>query len=164
VQSLSALPDEDISAIVTYLADGAISDAKAAAQKHAALAAATAAIPAAARISPEGAQLFEGACSSCHEDGSLLPSLALNSNIHSDRPDNLLQAVLTGMDAPAALAARATGEAREVMSMPAFARSFSDRQLADLAAYVRARFAPGKPAWGGLQDAAAAVRASPASH
>jgi nicotinate dehydrogenase subunit B len=165
VQSLSALPDDDIRAMATYLASGTVTEATVAGQKSAALAAANAAASRVqTKISPEGARLFEGACSSCHEDGSLLPSLALNSNIHSDRPDNLLQAVLTGMDAPGALAAKAEGNELEIMSMPAFDQSFSDRQLADLASYVRARFAPGKEAWSGLQDAAAVVRASPASH
>jgi nicotinate dehydrogenase subunit B len=164
VASFAALPDEDIRAMATYLADGAVSESTAMQQKNTAIAAADAAIPDAAKISPEGARLFEGACSACHAEGSLLPSLALNSNIHSDRPDNLLQAVLTGTDAPAKLASRANGADLEVMSMPAFAGSFSDRQLADLASYVRARFAPGKQAWGDLQNTAAAVRASPASH
>ena len=48
--------------------------------------------------------------------------------------------------------------------MPAFSGSLSDRQLADLATYVRARFAPGKTHWGGLEEAAARIRATIAAH
>ncbi|MBL0375142.1 molybdopterin-dependent oxidoreductase [Rhizobium sp. KVB221] len=164
VQSMAALPDEDVRAMAIYLSNGKGSEKAVEQQKNAALDAANAAIPNAAKISPEGARLFEGACSSCHGEGTLLPNLALNSNLHSDRPDNLLQVILTGMDAPAQLAAKAMAEEREIMAMPAFAQSFSDRQLADLASYMRARFAPGKETWGGLQDAAAAIRATPSSH
>ena len=107
---------------------------------------------------PAGARIFEGACTACHADGAPLASLALNSNLHSSRPDNLLQAILNGAVAPAALARHATTEQMEVMSMPAFRQSFSDRQLADLAAYLRARFAPDKAPWGELRQAAGRVR------
>ncbi len=105
---------------------------------------------------PEGFRIFEGACTACHADGTPLVNLALNGNLHSDRPDNALQAILNGADAPALLARQAKVDEMEIMSMPGFRQSFSDRQLADLAAYLRARFAPGKAAWTGLQDAAAA--------
>ena len=107
---------------------------------------------------PSGARIFEGACTACHAEGTPLASLALNSNLHSDKPDNLLQAILNGAEAPAALARHATATEIEVMSMPAFRRSFSDRQIADLAAYLRARFAPDKAPWGGLKEAAERMR------
>ena len=42
--------------------------------------------------------------------------------------------------------------------------ALSDVQLADLAAYMRLRFAPGKAPWPGLEEAAARVRATPSSH
>jgi nicotinate dehydrogenase subunit B len=45
--------------------------------------------------------------------------------------------------------------------MPAFRHSLSDRQIAELAAYMRQRFAPHKPPWDGLEAAAARLRASP---
>jgi nicotinate dehydrogenase subunit B len=156
VKSLQPLPDEDIRAMAVYLSDGVRVDADAA--RTTALDAARAAEAASALTEPSGARLFEGACSACHADGTPLASLALNTNLHSDRPDNLLQVILNGADAPAALARHASAEQLEVMSMPAFRQSFSDRQLSDLAAYLRARFAPGKAPWAGLKEAAERVR------
>jgi nicotinate dehydrogenase subunit B len=157
VKSLQPLPDEDIRAMAIYLSDGA-KDEGVPALKAATLEAARAAETSAALAEPAGARIFEGACSACHAEGTPLASLALNSNLHSDRPDNLLQTVLDGAEAPAALARRATAQELEIMSMPAFRRSLSDRQLADLAAYLRARFASDKAPWGGLRQAAEKVR------
>jgi nicotinate dehydrogenase subunit B len=45
--------------------------------------------------------------------------------------------------------------------MPAFGMALDDRQIAELAAYMRQRFAPGRSVWGGLDTAVARVRASP---
>jgi nicotinate dehydrogenase subunit B len=157
VRSLSALPDEDIRAMATYLA-GTMSEEAAAQQKQAAIAAAEQAKAAAAMAEPKGARIFEGACTACHAEGSPLANLALNGNLHSDRPDNMLQTTLNGASAPALLARQAKGGELEIMSMPRFRDSLSDRQLADLAAYLRARFAPGKMPWADLQSAAARVR------
>jgi nicotinate dehydrogenase subunit B len=157
VKSLQPLPDEDIRAMAIYLSNG-VKTETAAAARISALEAARAAESTAAMAEPAGARIFEGACTSCHAEGTPLASLALNSNLHSDRPDNLLQAILNGADAPAALARHVTAEQMEVMSMPAFRQSFSDRQLADLAAYLRARFAPDKAPWGELRQAAERVR------
>jgi nicotinate dehydrogenase subunit B len=160
IRSLSALPDDDIRAMATYLAAD-LSEPVAAEQKQSALDAAEQAKTAAALAEPEGARLFEGACTACHADGTPLASLALNSAIHSDRPDNVLQTILNGAEAPVRLARQASLEDAEVMSMPSFRESLSDRQIADLASYLRARFAPGKETWGGLRDAAAAARKGP---
>jgi nicotinate dehydrogenase subunit B len=157
VKSLQPLPDADIRAMAIYLADG-VRDDDAPARKSKALDAARNAETAAAIAEPAGARLFEGACSACHAEGTPLASLALNSNLHSDRPDNLMRIVLDGAEAPAALARTATADEMEVMSMPAFRQSLSDRQLADLAAYLRARFAPEKVPWGGLKDTATRAR------
>jgi nicotinate dehydrogenase subunit B len=44
--------------------------------------------------------------------------------------------------------------------MPAFANSLDDRQLADLLAYLRDRFAPDKPPWDDLAEAAGRARAA----
>jgi nicotinate dehydrogenase subunit B len=157
VKSLQPLPDEDIRAMAIYLSDGG-AKVDTATARATTLAAAKAVETTAALAEPSGARLFEGACSACHAEGTPLASLALNTNLHSDRPDNLLQTILNGAEAPAALAGQATPGQMEVMSMPAFRQSFSDRQLADLAAYLRARFAPGKTPWGGLREAAERVR------
>ncbi|MDB5526452.1 MAG: cytochrome-c oxidase protein [Rhizobium sp.] len=157
VQSLSALPDEDIRAMAAYLS-GAVPEDIASQQKQAAITAADQAKTAAAMSEPQGARIFDGACTACHADGTPLASLALNTALHSERPDNVLQAILNGADAPALLAREVKADELEIMSMPSFRQSFSDRQLADLAAYLRARFAPDKAPWAGLRDASARVR------
>ena len=146
VAALAALPDTDIRAMATYLAALAGSPAG---MDEAAMAAAIVARSAAATPASAGARLYAGACASCHEAGEAV-SLALNSGLQSARPDNLIQSVLHGVAVQSA-----TGD------MPAFKDSLSDGQVAELAAALRARFAPGKPAWSGLADAVARIRAYP---
>ncbi|WP_436595998.1 c-type cytochrome [Pseudomonas aeruginosa] len=109
------------------------------------------------RVQPpsgSGARLFAGACLACHHDGDgprffgVRPSLALNSNVHADSPDNLLRIILDGIHSPA------TGD---LGYMPSFRHSLDDRQVAALANYLRERFA-GKPAWPDLAAKAASLR------
>ncbi|RPO49060.1 c-type cytochrome [Pseudomonas aeruginosa] len=109
------------------------------------------------RVQPpsgSGARLFAGACLACHHDGDgprffgVRPSLALNSNVHADSPDNLLRIILDGIHSPA------TGD---LGYMPGFRHSLDDRQVAALANYLRERFA-GKPAWPDLAAKAASLR------
>ena len=71
--------------------------------------------------------------------------LALNPNLHSARPDNLLRTILDGIQDPAFI---------EIGHMPAFRHALNDVQIAELAAYMRQRFAPGHPPW---QDLASAI-------
>lgn len=159
VRSLSALPDEDIAAMATYLSglSTPVAQEIAATQRETAILASEAAREKARLAHPEGARIFEGACASCHAGDTPPVNLALNSNLHSARPANVLNAILGGADAPASLAARYRADA-EVMSMPAFAESLSDRQVAELAAYLRAHFAPQKEDWRDLEDASRSVR------
>ncbi len=89
-----------------------------------------------------GARLYQGACAVCHEVGGLplfgsRPSLALNSNLHSRAPDNLVQVILHGIMQPAS---------SDLGYMPAFKDAMSDEQLAELVDYLRKQFAPDKPA------------------
>jgi nicotinate dehydrogenase subunit B len=78
------------------------------------------------------------------------PSLAVNTAIHGRSPDSVLRAILEGVRAP---------DLGHLGAMPAFQHHLDDRQIAELVAYLRARFAPDKPAWDGLGEAAARVRA-----
>ena len=148
VQELSALPDADIRAMASYLA----SFSPAASQPLAAPAPRQATLP-----SPTQ-RLFENACGACHHDGSgprllgLNLPLSLSTKLHSDRPDNLLRVMLEGVR-------EAAGP--EVGFMPAFADNLSDAQIAELAGYLRSRFAPDKPAWPGLAERTAQLRAAP---
>jgi nicotinate dehydrogenase subunit B len=99
--------------------------------------------------SSTGARLYQGACAVCHEVGGAplfgsRPSLALNSNLHSTMPDNLIQIVLHGIASPAS---------GDLGYMPAFGDSLSDGQVAELVSYLRRQFAPGKPPWSELEAA-----------
>ncbi|HUG21419.1 molybdopterin cofactor-binding domain-containing protein [Piscinibacter sp.] len=154
VRELATVPEADVRAMAHYLASfnaPATNDPAALAHTWVATSRAQeATLPGAAQ------RLFTGACGACHHDGdgpaTLGPNLplALNSNLHSTRPDNLLRVILAGIRQPAT---------RDVGFMPAFRDALDDQQLAELAAYMRARFAPGKPPWQGLEAAAARARA-----
>ncbi|BCY22132.1 hypothetical protein BPJ_25240 [Bordetella pertussis] len=108
--------------------------------------------PGARLLPPNGERLFQGACAVCHETRhtapqfGVRPSLALNTNLHSAHPDNLIQVILHGIVEPA------NGQ---LGYMPAFGDSLDAGQIAELVQYMRARFAPGEPAW---QDVAQRVR------
>ena len=78
-------------------------------------------------------------------------ALTLNSNLHSARPDNLLRVILEGIREPAT---------RDIGFMPAFRHNLNDAQVAQLATYMRQRFAPGKPVWRELEAASARIRAA----
>uniref|UniRef100_UPI0028A7A505 molybdopterin cofactor-binding domain-containing protein n=1 Tax=Rhizobium sp. TaxID=391 RepID=UPI0028A7A505 len=162
VEVMQPLPDSDIRAMATYLASLNETPVETAAQSEAAIVASDAAKASAARISPSGERLFNGACATCHTGNTILSSLALNSNLHAATPDNLIQAILNGVEAPAILAQTTGREAPEVMSMPAFRKQLNERQIKDLTDYLRARFAPDKLGWSNTADAIERVTA--ASH
>jgi len=99
-----------------------------------------------------GQRIFESACGSCHqaqstsinlsvEAGSNVP-LQLNSQLHSDNPNNLIRTILEGIHSPAT---------QRVGYMPAFKNSLSDQQIADLTTYMREHFAPDKSPWFNLE-------------
>ena len=101
-----------------------------------------------------GARLYLGACAVCHEVGGLRlfgsrPSLALNSNLHSTTPDNLIQVILHGVAKPAF---------SDLGYMPAFKDSMNEEQIAELVSYLRQQFAPDKPAWADVLSAVSRVR------
>ena len=77
--------------------------------------------------------------------------LALNSNLTSARPDNLLRTILDGLREPAT---------KDIGFMPAFRDALDDAQIVELAGYMRARFAPDEPAWRDLPQEVARIRAS----
>ncbi len=77
------------------------------------------------------------------------PSLALNSNLHSAVPDNLIQVILHGVDSPVT---------SDLGYMPAFKDSMTDDQLTELVTYLRQQFAPGKAPWTGVPEAVGRIR------
>ncbi|MEY2503492.1 MAG: nicotinate dehydrogenase subunit [Verrucomicrobiota bacterium] len=143
VKDLAALPDQDIRAMAVYLGsfnENAIGKAE---QQALAARLETSTATRAGSASSVGARLYQGACAVCHEVGGAplfgsRPSLALNSNLHSAVPDNLIQVILHGIAAPAS---------SDLGYMPGFKDSFNDRQIAELASWLRRQFAPEKPPW-----------------
>lgn len=153
VSELAKLPKGDVRAMAIYLAS---------------LNQAVQAQPVAemlAQVQPlsleNGRRVFEGACQGCHADGigptlfGVSPSLGSNSNVHGAGPDNLIKVILQGIATPAT---------PDLGYMPAFKDNLSDTQIAELVAYLRRRFAPVEPAWDGLPDKVAHLRANPGTH
>ena len=104
----------------------------------------------AAAPDPLGAALFAGACARCHAGGEpMLPphgiDLALSTAVNQRDPRDAILIVLDGISQPNAEAGP---------TMPGFASSFSDQQMAALLSYLRARYGAG-PTW---PDLAATVR------
>ncbi|MGB3070957.1 MAG: molybdopterin cofactor-binding domain-containing protein [Ottowia sp.] len=158
VGELQALPDEDIRAMATYLASfNAPSPAPAELDAVARQAVARAAQSQSTLLGP-AQRMFETACAACHHDGDgptvlgLNRPLALSSKLSSDRPDNLIRTILEGVREPAT---------REIGFMQGFGDVLSDTQIAELAIYLRARYAPQAPAWTDLPSHVARVRQKP---
>ena len=153
VKELTSLPDQDIRAMAIYLASFNPKPMDRPAQD--ALAAKLESSTKATLASSAGARLYLGACAACHEVGGLplfgsRPSLAVNSNLHSTRPGNLIQVILHGVTQPAA---------SDLGYMPAFRNSFDDEQIAELVDYLRGQFAPDKPRWRDVRATISRVRA-----
>jgi nicotinate dehydrogenase subunit B len=143
VKELTSLPDQDIRAMAVYL--GSFKEKAISQPDQDALAASLENITGTrvASTSAIGARLYEGACAVCHRVGGAplfgsRPSLALNSNLHSAVPDNLIQVILHGIASPAS---------SDLGYMPGFKDSLSTDQVTELVSYLRRQFAPGKPAW-----------------
>ena len=102
---------------------------------------------------PEAALLFAGACGACHAPGAPMmqqgrPPLSWGTPLHEDTPHDTVRIIMQGLASPAGPSGPA---------MPAFADSFSDRQLGDIAAYLRARYTD-KPPWPDIAQAIGAAR------
>ncbi|MGE4438226.1 c-type cytochrome [Achromobacter sp.] len=163
IHGLAELPDSDLRAIVTYLTalPGQVRPATPPAPATgAAIAAASSRAAASADADSasiavdaettrtlrraSGERIYQNACAVCHEPGSgptlfgAKPLLAQNTNLHAASPDNLVQVILHGIQAPADDA---------LGYMPGFGDSLDDRQIGDLIDYLRARFAPEEKAW-----------------
>ncbi|HEX7789050.1 MAG TPA: c-type cytochrome, partial [Afipia sp.] len=154
VKELSALPDSDIRAMATYLASFSTRATSKAGEEALAARLETLTSTKDMSASTTGAKIYDGACAVCHQVGGpelfgSRPSLALNSNLHSNTPDNLIQVILHGIEAPVS---------SDLGYMPAFKNSLTDRQVAELVSYLRQQFAPDKPAWAGIDAAVRRVR------
>ncbi len=160
VQQLQEVADEDIQAMAHYLASFQPKTSEQQATELAEAAIARSQTAARTLVGSRAQRMFDQACSACHNDGdgpklwgANVP-LALNSNLHSEQPDNLVRTILEGAQEPA-LAANGF--------MPAFGDALNDQQVAELAGYMRQRFAPDRAAWSNLQETVARVRATPSA-
>jgi nicotinate dehydrogenase subunit B len=154
VKELAGLPDQDIRTMAVYLASFNANAPNKAAQDALAAGLEKSTGTRIVSASPVGARLYEGACAVCHAVGGPVlfgsrPSLALNSNLHSAVPDNLIQVILHGIASPAS---------SDLGYMPGFKDSMSDDQLTELVTYLRRQFAPEKPAWTGVRTAVSQAR------
>lgn len=158
IRDLKAVPDGDIRAMAIYLASFNDKPIDPAAQEALAARLETQTSIRAMSASTTGARLYEGACAVCHQVGGPVlfgsrPSLALNSNVHSAMPDNLIQVILHGIEIPVS---------SDLGYMPAFKNSLNDEQVSELASYLRQQFAPDKAPWTDVTSAVSRIRrASP---
>jgi mono/diheme cytochrome c family protein len=148
-RALAQVPDEDVRAIAVYIAslmDGAPATRQDQPQPVDRLVVAQ-------QQHPEAAALYAGACATCHDPGAPMmvqgrPVLSWGTPLHEDNPHDTVRIILQGLTPPGG----ASGP-----TMPAYADMLSDRQVQELAAYLRARFTD-KPAWPDVPAAVAEAR------
>jgi mono/diheme cytochrome c family protein len=102
----------------------------------------------AGRQTSPGGRMFMDSCAACHRltgagEGRALPSLAGNSTVLAQSPDTLVTLILQGARAPG------TAGAPSRTAMPPFGWRYDDREVAELATYVR-------QSWGNQATAVAA--------
>jgi mono/diheme cytochrome c family protein len=124
LNSTSRLSDGDVRAIAVYL-----KDVPAGAPEPAV------APPPPAQMA-DGEKLYRAACIACHEaDGSgaprIYPPLPGNANLQSADPSSTLRIILDGAETIT------TPRAPNKGSMPAYAKQWSDQQIADVTNYIR---------------------------
>jgi mono/diheme cytochrome c family protein len=165
VANLSMVPDSDIHAIATYMADvfgvptperKRRADEVLAQANSRITALPSSAVPAAqaSNSGAAGALIYAAACAGCHETDRALPyggiNLALSTALSSPDPRNSANIILSGV--------RPSEEERGPI-MPGFATSMSDDQVAALLTYLRARFRK-QPPWTGIAKTVADARRS----
>jgi len=152
--NLALLPDADVQAIATYVADimGKPSPQK---QQEAEKRIAEAKRGRPALVSPAGTQnpsarsgaaIYASACGTCHDSGRPQPfgglSFKLSSAVNAPSPQNIVNVTLFGLPP-------ADGEASAVM--PGFASVLSDQDMVALLNHLRSQFTD-RPAWTGLEE------------
>ena len=145
VEGVSGLSEDDVYAIASYVMSfmGELPADKA--EKAKAFAAerefggASAPTPAAAGDRPEarGEAIFSRVCANCHRSGGQTVALALTSTVAGADPRNVIHIVMNGIEPPSGVPEK---------SMPRFGPTLSDEEIADLLAFIRARFTD-RPAW-----------------
>jgi mono/diheme cytochrome c family protein len=153
VGNLSDVPDHDVRAIATYMADvfGPPPPDRKRRGEEVLAQVKSSSVPA-TQVSATGAAIYAAACAPCHETARPLPysgvNLALSTAFSAPDARNAANIVLAGIRPVA-------GERSPIM--PGFAASMSDAQIAALLDYLRARFSH-RPAWAGVERAVADAR------
>jgi mono/diheme cytochrome c family protein len=147
---LAKLGDADVHALAVYFADRNGSAARVAGADQALAKSMTLAHR---DDSTDGANLYNAACAACHYNGgatpvAIRPELALNSAITGPEPTNLIRVILEGIG---------RNDGMPIAFMPGFANSFSDADVAALAAWLR-RTRTDQPAWKDLQSTVGKIR------
>lgn len=97
-----------------------------------------------------GEAVFAQACANCHKRGGQTTPLALGAALNAPHSGNLVSIVINGIQPPSGAPEK---------SMPRFGQSLNDGQIADLAAYMRARFTQ-KAAWDDVTERVKQARAA----
>jgi mono/diheme cytochrome c family protein len=150
---LPIVQDSDIQAIAAYM-----SDIDHAGQRDSNIEATTrqalqnSSLESGLKYDPD-ANIYASACLSCHYNTGAIPlparpELALNSALSLPEPTNFIQAVLRGVG---------NADGARGLVMPAFASSFSDAEVARLAAYLR-RTRTTQPPWTDLENKVSVAR------
>ncbi|MFK3737225.1 cytochrome c [Massilia sp. TN1-12] len=147
-ERLASVPREDVEAIAAYLMSIQVAP-------QSQPAAAPAVKPAAAIVPGDraGETLFAAACAGCHAAPAPMmrladrPGLARSSAVLSGDPANFVQTVLQGIP----------WDNTSTVYMPPFADTLDDKQVAQLAAYVRTGLAA-RPAWDDVAATSAKLR------
>lgn len=144
-RDLATVPEQDVQAIATYILS--IQKPRPADARPVV----TTPLPAEAQ---RGAVLFAASCAQCHGPQAPMqsigerPSLALSTAVNASTPRNAIQMILGGID----------WHGEDALNyMPAFAQIYNNRQVADLASYIRATYSQRGP-WDDVEESVAKVR------
>ncbi|MFP3603612.1 c-type cytochrome [Paraburkholderia caledonica] len=144
-RDLATVPEQDVQAIATYILS--IQKPRPADARPVV----TTSLPAEAQ---RGAVLFAASCAQCHGPQAPMqsigerPSLALSTAVNASTPRNAIQMILGGID----------WHGEDALNyMPAFAQIYNNRQVADLASYIRATYSQRGP-WDDVEESVAKVR------
>lgn len=145
---LAKLPDGDIAALAVYFADIGETASRAAETERAIARAQAADRLDLARMTDADAQLYTAACAVCHYNAPgranpHRPELSFVTSLNAADPTALIRVILEGRKS----------------QMPSYAAGFSDRDVARIAAYLRATRTGSAP-WPDLERSVATVRAA----
>lgn len=142
VNNLAKAPEDIVKAMAVYLASLAPPASKAQIDKALASAREREYV-AGSTIGPDrGEEIFARSCANCHRKGGSSVPLALSSNVTGPDPANAIQVILHGVQPP---------DGAPEKSMPRFGSALNDGAIADLAAFMRARFSNAPP-WTDLPE------------